>query len=522
VLKIPARKSAQPFARRLQDNSWLMPVVIALYIFVVYSPMLQHDLLGTDELQAVHFVSQQPPFAGFVQAYWFPEYYRPLQVLQGWLLYHLFGLDYFGYQFAQLLAFSAAALTVYYALSRISGSTLLAGLLALVFAAHPFVQDYLVFTIEVGWLTLILAGLVALWVFRSQYRLRDFFWLFILLFTAALARENGLALTGAVLLVGLVLLLRARASRRRTIILLLTCVAAVALYAIFRVATTGLFPHSTQFANDGFIFRTYYSEDQVRAFAPTMRLVFYAYAVAANLGSILFPLVTNLGALDGRLVNAFVCAALLTALSLAWFVSREYSARHPNLNRVQNRVMIGLEFFLALGAGVCLAFFFFVIRPNRLELGLALYGALSLLMLLTMLWNWRAWAQQQSIVVMALGLIGVSSVLAFSYFRYRNLYLALFGWLILLAIGFQTLTAASWQKGTRYAVSALLIALVIVNGVQTYKSFPLARLLAQKFDATNGLCKPVVPTALALQVAAHYNIDPQAVLQCRKNNSHTP
>lgn len=502
-----------------QARATAMLVAIVSVIFFVYSPMLRHALLGADELQWVSYVSAHSAMAGFFEPSWFPAYYRPFQGLQAWFLFHAFGLGYFGYQSVQILTFLAAAVFVFYMLTRVGGNPWLALILTLLFATHPFVADFLIFTTDAAWITIIATCLVAAGLTHLG---QDSKWWALLLFfflAAALARENGLALIGAVSLVAIYGLGRLGWAHVRTFSILSTCAIAVALYAPFRWHAIGLFPRSSEFANDGFLFRTYYTSSQVSGFDPLQRMAFQAYAVAANLISSSFPVFANLGLPDLKIVGslALLTAVVFSCLILYW--SRGYLAqqwqswqRSPRLLAVLARVV------LVTGTGLLLTVLLAGVGPNASQLGLALFGVLSVLLLMGAISVSRWTPHDRVLAMFAIGLVAISAGLTFAYFRQRNVYLSLVGWSILWALVFRNARDGRWQEGIRFAAAVLFAVTFALDAGTAYLSYPLPRLTPEGFNPSNGLCSSGVPNALALQVALVYGIDQDAVQACRQTN----
>ena len=441
--------------------------------------------------------------------------------MQGWFLYHVFHFNYFWYQGFQIFTFALCTIALFYTLSRFVGNPLLSFLLTLLYASHLYLGDFLIYTTDVAWMVIIIANLVIVWLILSTDKPRAYLALFLLLFIAALARESGLALTGAVILYVFYAHLRLGLGRRRLTLVLLMCVAAFGLYMLARWQATGLLPNSTQVANNGYIFQTLYDENQVRAFEPIMRIGFYTYAVAGNLVNSLFPLLSNLGRFDVRIAVQFLLTVGLCLLSVIFFFSRDHISRNWSLWSPREKLFNFILRILLLAGIVVLGLNLIWLKPRLAEISLALYGSLSVFLIIAAISNRKWLDEHHKIAIFAAALILVGSGISFAYFRHRNAFLPLLGWVFLFSIVFQHLTASRWQAALRGAALVLLLAIVVVNGAQIYSTYPLPHLSAEKNDP-KGLCRQRVSLKIALQVSAYYGIDEQTLLNCRETNEGQP
>ena len=131
--------------------SYLIPGLVALITFVVFSPALRNGFVNWDDLETL---VENQNFRGFTWSHlrWMfttfhMGHYQPLSWLTFSLDYLLWGMDAFGYHLTNILLHSANAVLFYFVTLRllaiaapISSAVVLklaAGFSALVFAIHP-------------------------------------------------------------------------------------------------------------------------------------------------------------------------------------------------------------------------------------------------------------------------------------------------------------------------------------------------------------------------------------------------
>ena len=131
--------------------TYLIPGLVALITFIVFSPALRNGFVNWDDLENI---VENPNFRGFSWSHlrWMfttlhMGHYQPLSWLTFSLDYLLWGMDPFGYHLTSVLLHSANAGLFYYLSRRLLGLSvpgtdevvldLAAGFAALVFAIHP-------------------------------------------------------------------------------------------------------------------------------------------------------------------------------------------------------------------------------------------------------------------------------------------------------------------------------------------------------------------------------------------------
>src|SRR5215813_2391864 len=138
-------------SRTAKIASYLIPGLVALITFVVFSPALRNGFVNWDDFETI---VENQNFRGFTWTHlrWMfttfhMGHYQPLSWVTFSLDYLLWGTDAFGYHLTNILLHSANAVLFYFvalrllAIATFSTATIVrhltAGLSALVFAIHP-------------------------------------------------------------------------------------------------------------------------------------------------------------------------------------------------------------------------------------------------------------------------------------------------------------------------------------------------------------------------------------------------
>ncbi|MCA9927828.1 MAG: hypothetical protein KC419_05110 [Anaerolineales bacterium] len=148
------------------------------------------------------------------------------------------------------------------------------------------------------------------------------------------------------------------------------------------------------------------------------------------------------------------------------------------------------------------------IRPDRLSFDLLLklfvHAGLSFVMLRVLFHRRRDLSHQHRVlIIFAMALIVVNCLLVFTYFRYRNLNIALIGWSVLLAVAVPLYRT----RRSRLAVTGLLIALLTVNSLILSARLPWPALDPAGPTAITTLCDERIRADVAHQIAREYAVN---------------
>jgi hypothetical protein len=137
--------------RLAKRASYLIPGLVALITFTVFSPALRNGFVNWDDLETLvnneNFRGFRGAHLGWMFTTFHLGHYQPLSWLTFSLDYWLWGMDPFGYHLTNILLHSANAVGFYFLASRLLVMAsppsdalplkLAAGLAALLFAIHP-------------------------------------------------------------------------------------------------------------------------------------------------------------------------------------------------------------------------------------------------------------------------------------------------------------------------------------------------------------------------------------------------
>ncbi len=491
---------------------FLSVFVIVAYVFITSGPALQGALFNPDVLRLIDHARSHGPFAGFFgdPGGW-AYLYRPLFVLQAWISYSLFGLNYAGYQVLGTLQCVLATVIIYFAVFLLIRDNLVALLLSLLYTPHPYTSIVTTWVIDSAPIcTMTVAGVLILLAKRRQ-SLRWYGAFVALLTLAPLAREDGLIVFPAVAAYLLVGLLMRYITRREALSLFLGSALSALIYMGMRAQAIGLLPQQKGgYTITGF-FWVNLTPDQIAAFGALPRLGYYLYTGLAHIAANFIPVFGRTGVLSSDQAGELIASALLTAV-LIFIIWLAQPWRPPRLPRTLAVVVMTT----AVPASVVL------LTPastaslvNSIFASLAMHGVLSLF-----IWygafHRSHWTEgQKAAAAFALALILASGLVHFLFFEYRLFFLGLLGWIILLAVCIHHRPAGRWNTSLRAAALILVMIMVIISGVRLYKSLPTFR--PGQFH--QALCAPWAPDALVLQAAERYQVDVNAVLACRPEAS---
>jgi hypothetical protein len=341
---------------------------ISSYILFSYFTSLQNVLLRTDDLLILADIQKIGPFGGFLphssSEVWLggQAYFRPFFGLQGWLYYHLFGLSYTLYQTAGLIMHFVATLIFYIAFYRIGKNQLAALLLALVFAAHPYVSVNVAWVSDTATLTGIVVGLGLI---LTTIQERGWLWhlsMVALLSLAPLTRENGLALNLSMAGYALVSMYVGNMNKTQGGLVVVESLLTTLAYFVYRRITLGstVPPH---FGGSTAVFATMYEASEMRAAGGLWRLGVYSYTVIANIISNFFPIFAENGYLPVTLITGTLLAVFYFVLLRLIFRGWRSRVRFPRGILIIRSVLIMLNILNVL---VLSLFYIQGIRRNTL------------------------------------------------------------------------------------------------------------------------------------------------------------
>lgn len=208
-------------------------------------------------------------------------------------------------------------------------------------------------------------------------------------------------------------------------------------YLFLRLWTFGLMPSNPPISETGFLF-WFLSRPEVAALNGIEHLVLAAYVVISNIIAVFVPLFT------------------------------QYGSVRPDL--------LSVDQLLKIVVHACLSFIMFRLLSRR----------------------WRDLSHHhRMLIIFATTLIVVNGLIVFTYFRYRNLNMALIGWLILLAVTF----SLNHARRSRFAVIGLLVALLAVNSFILSAKLPWSALDPANPGVTETLCHESIRSDIAHQIA---------------------
>lgn len=511
--------------KRWKLNLVLVPFFLLTFVILIYQRMLQHALVGADEVYELTLIQGQNPFIGFFAAIPnFPFVFRPLFAFQAWIALNIFGFNYSGYVMLQLLVFVLAAMVLTVAWQRIVSHWAIAFLLALVFVSHPYVSDLLTWSVDTATWTMGLVGLVVLLLIRATDRVGWYVGLGVVLVILPLLRENGLAVLAAVVVYVLVAFRLGHFTRRQSIILLVECGLAVLIYfGLRRIALSsagGLNP--IRFSEDAGMFFQFVSRQEVEKFGLAQRLFFFGYNIGIHAIASFFPLFTPCGQIWTQVITQ--SGALLGTAAIAFGASWAYLHRRGTTYSLRDAQRQALAVGLAVGLVAALVILWesarYSIDEVLLSVGLAIQVVLSLFVLYHFVRLEKYPVYLALIAIFSAVMILFGAGTGFAYFRYRILYLSLIGWVSLVAVALRAYSVNPFRSALRIFSICLIIVLILINGIRTYTALPVPGLLASTIPSSI-LCRPDVPASLAVSIGQFYKVEPSIINLCREPNAPT-
>lgn len=502
----------QPRRQRLPQA--LVVAGLILCVTAVYAPALRGAMLRPDDLVMLQYVRGHGPLSGFGGAgfrdIWFSDVmYRPFFALQMWAFYRLFGVDYAGYQAAVLAIHVLSALLLYATARSLGGGTPVSALAALAFATHPYVAPLVTWVSDAGTAGRLLGiGIIGLLI-QAQEHPRWRVALLPLLVLSPFLREFGLALNAAIALYALAGARRDALNKRWALILGLVAVAANVAYLLIRYAVMGRWIVTTRPEATGLGF-VQLAGEQVSGFSTLGRLGLHAYIVAANITGTFFPLFEFTGWVQPVTLIALALAAgaALAVGVLALGGGCPPARRRLALGLLAALTAAGLAGLIATGR---MAVFLRVILPEFAKLAPQTLLSCGLLYAAA---RWRDWTREERLIgFLLLAVVVMNGVVAFPYFRPRNLALGVIGWALLLVLAVGVL-ARRGERRLAGLMAALLAALVILNGARVHMSLPPQEVRVENFDSADPLCRFDLPDALVAEIGHHYALDEATLQAC--------
>lgn len=417
--------------------SWLHSVLIVSFVIFIYIRSLDGEFLNIDDIRNLSSAVSRNPLISFVdhRYVWFSfRFYRPLFLLQAWLFYQLFGLNFALMQACILGMHALASVIVYQAIKRMTGSDTVGFLVALLYAS-----SYVVGILVAKWVTdtapltnLLFAITLLLLVTPSD----KIWWYIALLFCMILApisRENGLIILGG-----------------------------VGLYALYN----GYFGD--------------YSFSRVLAILLTCTLAFISYFSLRML------------AIDSSEIPS----------------TQDGSPFIITISKVivRNFVAVFAPLIPTNDLGLSLGNFSFGI----------LHLLLSTFVVLGVIAGWRTMSRKdRATVFLGSTFVVLGSIIPFLNFRYRNLNLAYFGWLILLATFLSRGLPNYSSQTVRRIVYVTLVSVIILSALMVMFRLPNPELVPN-IENSQVLCNENVSEDLAIQIANWNGFEVKRILDCRK------
>lgn len=487
-------KKVYPLSTYL-DTHYFMVGVLIFIIGLAFRSGFHGFLLRDDELNLMAFARQATPFSGFIDPPdVYSKFYRPLRFLLMWVFYHLFGFDYAKYQFVALLGHGVVSLLLYYFLFSISKNRVISLTLSLVFSLHIYTSVMVIFVTGVLWWFGIVCTVILFTVQKPDMRSRTYLGLGFLLLSSLLITESGIGLVFAVCLYALYLIYSNKSFNSTGGKLLLMSIIVVVIYFIMRWIAVGVYP-SGGGGSSGY-FWTFYENPR------SIGLKFHLYTIAANLIATFIPIFSQVGVI---MTPSIILAGIgITLYILFVLIVRKISSEFPGY------LLIPL-IYITLLLGETIIRDTPLIESYRLAFPFAIHSILSLSITI-ILFKWGKISQtHKTLAIFCLGLILGSGIVALFYFRWRTHYLALIGWVILIAIAMRYIIGF---RGGKVVIGSLIVFGLVM-------SWKMADELSSRLPAvTIGshqqfLCNPGLPDDLVYELVDYYQIDQDDVLACR-------
>ncbi len=492
------------------DKHIVFLIILGITIFFSFHKNLYGDLIRLDDLLMIDAIKNVDNPLLFLSrpVEWQSHYYRPFFAVQNWFYYNFFGFNYFYYQLNLLFQHLISTVLLYFGLYQLSRKKLSAFLGALIFSTSFFVATLVVWVSDTMMLTGVFLGLILILIINYKDGFLWYLSLFLALFLVVLNRENGAAIIAAVAFWSLFSKFSRTINLKQFGKILTACIAATLLYLVLRGYAVGfIFPEAG--GSTGYFFR--FLESAAERNLLGFRL--YLYTVAGNLTNVFLPVLDGEGVLImAQLVVAVLClGATMVVLSLC----RKYS---------QNKILSSWLNFLSILTVFLLSYYVWnmISQLEIYELGgpvgtktlisFVFHSVLSSILIFVAIKVYKTMPKDDlALGSFALGLIFFGGLVAFPYFRWRSLYIGVYGWIILLIL---CLKSIENQRGSSILTTSIFmigISLAFFNG-HTLNSWGPAITI----EEADILCDARVSRELAYEIAEFHDLDKKQIVECEK------
>lgn len=218
--------------------------------------------------------------------------------------------------------------------------------------------------------------------------------------------------------------------------------------------------------------------------------------------------------------RVFKILSICIVAFIAYFTLRMLAISSPELPPTQGNSPL----LISIGTVVVrnlVAVFAPLIPTNDMgfSLGNVTFGTVHLLIsafvVLGLVTGWQALSREdRAMVFFGSALVVLGSIVPFLSFRYRNLNIAFFGWLILLAIFLSGRLPNINSQTARRVVYATLVLLILLSALMVMFRLPNPE-LAPTVENSWALCNEDVSQELAIEIAQWNGFDVGQILDCR-------
>lgn len=478
------------------NNHAFIGVLLFCAILFTYRNSFSGALLRLDDLFMIDFARDESIFTAITKP---PEvysvFYRPMHNLVLWIYYHLFGFDYAKYQFAELFGHIVVVLLLYAFLHSLTKEKLIPAILALAFGTHIYISVGIVYVNAVFW-WLGVFGIIAFIGIANGRKLRWYSWWIIVavLLLTLLLGEYGFAIIGAMWLLAFYIFVfdRDKDEIKYATSLTITGLIVVIIYFTLRWQAVGIIPESGG-GSSGY-FWGFYQDPR------SLGLKFTIYTIVANLISTFVPIFSQSGVLLLPPIIQITSGIIIFYIYLT-------GLQKIKEDSINGYLWLPMLFIFLFGSKEIVKH---LIGNYNLSLTFSLHTILNFAIAFVVV-NWKEISRQhKSISLFAVGLILGSSIVAFSYFRWRTHYYSFMGWVILISIGINYLRRI---RNGRIIITSLLI----ITMLMSWKSMKIidSRLPVIKVEEfQENICDDRVSKDLAIDISSYYNITSESILKC--------
>lgn len=470
------------------------------------------DFFYDDELLHLAYVVTHPLGSSLLQKNFLnPEYYRPFYDIQAGIDYFLFGLNLRAWHLSQWVLLLSSLILLFVVLRRLGLGAGISLLLVFAFGSSAPVVFQNRWAVDVTTALASTALVVALLLQNPTWRRAWYFALGLCLLLSIFMKETGFAIVGAVWLYALEGARTRRIALRQCGLLSALSFFVMLIYFSMRLPVVGL-PSNTVFNGSGYLFN-YYSGPELAQFDLAQRGAFHLYTIAAHLIHPFFPFFEQ----DGMLLLWVLAPALSLLITLgivlfAW--GRAYTSLNasPDIPTNRHHWSFAVMAWAAAGASIPLAI-------NIWNLEWAAWGiVLQIVISAGIFWGILFALPKDSpdrlLAAFGVGIIVALSIVTFSYFGGHHQYLSMLGWTILLGLCFKHLHASGLQRALRSLLFVLTLMLVFANSYGAH-NINMQPLDVYDINPYSTICQSFFPSAVAEQLAAAWNLNPEQLAACR-------